>query len=438
LIYLSGSVQLAPTKPLHWGLTRQEKYLMKKVTRLGALVAATGLIASSVLGTTAKAADVVELKMVAADYANMQPFWDDLSARFTKANPTIKVKVDVVSWETIDDKVKTLVATGQIPDIVNKGDYSAAAAEGLLYRADEVISAKVLADIVPTFLNNSKYNGVAYAVPDLASARALFYNKDILKKAGVTKLPTTWTELEKVLKQIKAKVPGVYPYALPLGPEEAQAEFAIWAGGNGGVMFKNGKWTLNSKENVQTMEFLKKLTDQKLTQPNPAKCDRTACAQALFAAGKAAFINGSVFLEGWLKDNGGAAINIGSGSFVAAPGKKPVTLGVQDYFTAYKANGRKAEISKFMDFIFEPTNYAAFLKAAGGFIPATKSAGAIAAKDAKLAPFIKLLPSAIFYPGDQASWPAVKGAIQQQVGTALVNPKKTMDALQAKALAASK
>ena len=59
-------------------------------------------------------------------------------------------------------------------------------------------------------------------------------------------------------------------------------------------------------------------------------------------------------------------------------------------------------------------------------------------KDAKLAPFIKLLPSAIFYPGDQASWPAVKGAIQQQVGTALVNPKKTMDALQAKALAASK
>ena len=91
-----------------------------------------------------------------------------------------------------------------------------------------------------------------------------------------------------------------------------------------------------------------------------------------------------------------------------------------------------------MDFIFEPTNYAGFLKAAGGFIPATKSAGAIAAKDPKLAPFIKLLPSAIFYPGDQAAFPAVKGAIQQQIGTALVNPQKTMDAIQAKALAASK
>ena len=411
---------------------------MKKVTRRTALVAALALVAGTAVGATSANAADVQLKMVAADYANMQPFWDDLATKFAAKNPGITVKVDVVSWDVVDDKVKTLIATGQTPDVVNKGDYSAAAAEGLLYRADEMVSSATLADIVPTFLNNSMYKGVAYAVPDLASARALFYNKDILKKAGVTKLPTTWTELEAVLKKIKAKVPGVYPYAIPLGPEEAQAEFSIWAGGNGGVMFKNGKWTLNSKENVAAMTFLKKLTDQKLTQPNPAKCDRTACAQTLFAAGKAAFINGSVFLPGWLKDNGGAALKLGSGSFVAAPGKKPVTLGVQDYFTAYKANGHKAEIAKWMDFIFEPTNYAAFLKAAGGFIPATKSAGAAAAKDPALAPFIKLLPSAIFYPGDQAAWPAVKGAVQQSIGTALTNPQKTMDALQAKAETASK
>ena len=411
---------------------------MKKIMRRTAFTAVFGLIATAALGvTTSTAASQVELKMVAADYANMQPFWDDLSAKFTAANPGIKVTVNVVSWDTIDDKVKTLIATGQTPDIVNKGDYSAAAAAGLLYKASEMVSPATLSDIVPTFLNNSMYNGVAYAVPDLASARALFYNKDILAKAGVKKLPTTWAELEKVLKQIKAKVPGVYPYAIPLGPEEAQAEFAIWAGGNGGRIFTNGKWTLDSKANIDTMAFIKKLTSQKLTQPNPAKCDRTACAQTLFAAGKAAFINGSVFLPGWLAANGGAKVKLGSGSFVHGPGQKAVTLGVQDYFTAYKANNHQAEIQKFMDFIFQPANYAAFLKAAGGFIPATKSAGAIAAKDPALAPFIKLLPSAIFYPGDQASWPAVKGAIQQSIGTAVISdPKKVLKALQAKALAA--
>jgi len=205
-------------------LSRSE---MKKASRLSALIAITSLVFAAIVGAPAKAADV-ELKMVAADYANMQPFWDDLAAKFAKANPGITVKVDVVSWETIDDKVKTLVATGQIPDVVNKGDYSDAAAAGLLYRADEVVSKKTLDDIVPAFLNNSKYNGVAYALPDLASARALFYNKDILTKAGIKKLPTTWTELEAALKTIKAKVKGVYPYVIPLGPEEAQAEFSIW------------------------------------------------------------------------------------------------------------------------------------------------------------------------------------------------------------------
>ena len=415
---------------------------MKKTLRRASFAAAVVLAASTLVSVSAHAADV-QLKMIAADYPGdgktQQAQWDKLSADFAKANPGITMTVTVVSWDNIDDKVKTLIATGQTPDIVNKGDYSAPAAAGLLYPASDIVSASTLADILPTFLNNSKYNGTVYALPDLASARALFYNKDILKKAGVTTLPSTWTDLTRVLSKIKATNPGVYPYAIPMGPEEAQAEFSIWAGGNGGRLYDYTakKWTVNSAANVAAMTFLKSLTAKGYTEPNPAKCDRTACAQTLFAQGKAAFINGSVFLPGWLKANGGANINVGVGSFVHNTGQEAVTLGVQDYFTAYKANGHAAEIKKFMDFLFQPANYADFLKAAGGFIPATKSAGAVAAKDPALKPFIDLLPKAIFYPGDIATWPAVKGAIQQGVGLAVTgSPQKVLDGLQKKAEAA--
>ena len=404
------------------------------------VLAATGVVGVSL--PIAHAADV-NLTMVAADYPGdgktQQAQWDAVSKAFAAANPGITMTVNVVSWDVIDDKVKTLIATGKTPDIVNKGDYSAPAAAGLLYKASEMVSASTLADIIPTFLNNSMYNGTAYAVPDLASARALFYNKAILKKAGVTKLPTTWKELLTVLSKIKAKNPGVYGYAVPMGPEEAQAEFSIWAGGNGGRLYDYTakKWTVNSAANIEAMAFLKKMNDLKYIEPNPAKCDRTACAQTLFAAGKAAFINGSVFLPAWLKDNSGAGIDLGSGSFVHNDGQEAVTLGVQDYFTAYKANGHQAEIQKFMDFLYKPANYAAFLKAAGGFIPATKSAGVEAAKDPALAPFIALLPHAIFYPGDIATWPAVKGALQQSVGLAVTgNPSKVLGDIQKKANAA--
>ena len=418
---------------------------MKKSTRRVAFSASLVLAATGVVGISLPVAHAatVNLTMVAADYPGdgktQQAQWDGLSKAFAAANPGITMTVNVVSWDVIDDKVKTLIATGKTPDIVNKGDYSTPAAAGLLYKASEMVSASTLADIVPTFLNNSMYNGTAYAVPDLASARALFYNKDILKKAGVTKLPTTYDELITVLSKIKAKNPGVYGYAVPMGPEEAQAEFAIWAGGNGGRMYDYTakKWTINSPANIGAMTFLKKLNDLKYIEPNPAKCDRTACAQTLFAAGKAAFINGSVFLPAWLKANGGAGINLGSGAFVHGPGQEAVTLGVQDYFTAYKANGHQAEIQKFMDFLYQPANYADFLTAAGGFIPATKSAGAVAAKDPALAPFIALLPKAIFYPGDIATFPAVKGALQTSVGLAITgNPTKVLGDIQKKALAA--
>ena len=416
---------------------------MKKFTRVSAIAASLALGTSMAIGVTASHAAGTTLTMIAADYpgdgSTQQAQWTDFATRFHAANPDITVNVTVKSWNDIDQYVATQIAAGQTPDVVNKGDYSAPAAAGLLYPASQMVSASTLSDILPTFLNNSKYNGTVYALPDLASARALFYNKDLLTKAGITKLPTTWSELTTVLGQIHRKLPGVYGYAIPLGPEEAQAEFNIWAGGNGGQYYDyaTSKWVLNSPANVATASYLKSLVSKGYTEPNPDKCDRTACAQALFAAGKAVFINGSVFLGSWLKANGGAKINVGTGSFVANTGHKAVTLGVQDYFTAYKANGNQAAIQKWMDFIFQPANYAKFLVAAGGFIPATKSAGAKAASDPALAPFIKLLPNAVFYPGDIASWNAVKGQIQQGIGQAVTgNPSSVLGSLQTQAAAA--
>ena len=403
----------------------------------GALLAASALLATGVGMAAPAQAATTELTMVAAEYGGMAPFWKDFSDKFNAQYPQYHMTVDVVSWNDIDQKVQTLVATKQYPDIVNKGDYSQYAAAGLLYTGDQMVTPAVYKDMLPAFLNNSKYNGTVYALPDLASARAFFYNPAIFKKAGIKKPPTTWDALVADAKLIKAKVRGVYPLALPLGPEEAQAEFQIWTGSNGGRYFANGKWVVNSKANLQTLQFLKKLVDAKYTEPNPAKCDRTACAQNLFAQGKAAMINGSVFLGSWLRTDAKSNVPYAITSFPAPKGKKPVTLGVQDYFTAFKKDGNANldGINKFLSMLYQPTNYLAFLQAAGGFIPATISGGKALANDKNLQPFIKLLPSAIFYPGDQPAWPAVKGAIQQTIGLGVVGNRASgiLAAIQAKA-----
>ena len=414
--------------------------MLKRKLSLLSTAAVISLGASLALPLSSAQAEDVTLKLAMASYTDdMLPYYEDLIKRFEAANAGIKVELDVIPWPEIGQKVKTLIASGQSPDIVNNDEFAGEAADGLLYRADQIVSPKTLKDIIPAFRDNSKYNGVEYAVPDLASARAFFYNKKILKGAGVTKPPATWTELRAAAEKIKAKYPKVYPLGLPLGVEEGQAEFTVWGGGNGARLYneKTKKYTIDTKEYLETLTFLKGMVDDKLTQPNPGKTNRTDGAWTLFAKGKVAMVNGGVFLPDWLSKNGGEKIQWGASAFPHAPGKTDITLGVQDYFKGYKANGREKEIRKFLDFIFVPENYAGFLKAAGGFIPATKSAGKLAEKDPIIGPYVKLLPKAIFYPGTVGSWSACKADIVTQMGTAMLNPKKSLKAIQKKCDAAN-
>ena len=164
---------------------------MNRTVRLVALGAAATLAMS--IGSVASAQDKQVITMIAAQYTdNMQPYFDQLSASFEEANPQYDVQVEVVSWNDIDQKIKTLVQTGQEPDIANLNYFASFAADDLLYTAEEIVSPEVLADIIPAFMDNSKYEGVAYAVPDLASDRLFFSNPDLLKAAGVEKVPATW------------------------------------------------------------------------------------------------------------------------------------------------------------------------------------------------------------------------------------------------------
>jgi len=351
-------------------------------------------------------------------------------------NPEINVTVEVVSWDqnALDNKIKTMVAAGEPPDIANLNYFASFAADDLLYPADQIVDQATLDDLIPAFRENSKYDGVEYAVPDLASDRLFFYNKDILEAAGVEAPPATWSELEAAAEKIKAYDPNIIPLALPMGSEEAQAEFLIWAGGNGGTFYDGENWVVNSAENVETLDWLKSLTEKGYTQPNPGSTDRTKHGwQTLFATGTAAMANGAVFLMNEMANTYKSDVDYGVAPFLANEGKESVTLGVQDYFFGFKKEGNQEAIQKFLSFLFLPDNYAAFLQAAGDFLPATLSAAPLVAANPALAPFIEVLPSAVFYPGDQAEWPAVLGAMQQTIGTAFAggDSQEVLDAINA-------
>lgn len=75
---------------------------------------------------------------------------------------------------------------------------------GFITPFNSYISKSDLSDIYPVFLQSSTYQGKYYAMPFSKSVRILFYNKDLLKKYGLS-VPATWTDIQKDGIKLKAR-----------------------------------------------------------------------------------------------------------------------------------------------------------------------------------------------------------------------------------------
>ena len=83
------------------------------------------------------------IKVVIAEYSrdHTRPFWQGLAEQYTKQTG-VKVDLQVVEWNSIDQQVSTMIQNNQPPDVLNLNSFSSYAKDGLLYSADEALSPK--------------------------------------------------------------------------------------------------------------------------------------------------------------------------------------------------------------------------------------------------------------------------------------------------------
>src|SRR5688572_20115134 len=145
------------------------------------------------------------LKVVIADYSkdHTKPFWQSLAADYTRRTG-VKVDLQVIDWNSIDQQVTTMIQNGRPPDILNLNSFSSYAKDGLLYAAEEVLSPKTKDDFLPPFARGGEYKGKLHGFPILASARAFFYNKDLFARAGLAGPPATWDDFVAAARKIQA------------------------------------------------------------------------------------------------------------------------------------------------------------------------------------------------------------------------------------------
>lgn len=413
----------------------------------GQRIAAAGL---SVLGTVGLAAGGAAaasgraatpsgtINVVMAQYSSKTtPYWTGIVSRFEKQYPNIHVNLRVIDWNTLLQQVPTMIQTHSYPDILNFNNYATYAKAGLLFPATSVLSPAVRADFVPSFVKSDSIGSTQYGIPWIASVRGLGYNKAAFAKAKIASPPQTWAQFVTDAKKLTKA--GYVGYCLPLGSEEAQAEFSLWAWSNGGGWVnKAGGFTINSPKNVAALKFLAKLANvDKVTEPNPGSTDRTSGCWAEFASGQAAMTE--IMPLGTFQTSFMSKSKV---QWASAPWPRAnlsipkFTLGVQDVLMAFKKANDAPLDKAFLDFVYQKTNYLSFVKREG-FLPATRSASSALAHDPVSATGIALLPSAKFYPLTNPKWNQVQAAVQSQIGTALApgaNPATVLNSLQQSAV----
>ncbi|MDQ2661414.1 MAG: extracellular solute-binding protein [Actinomycetota bacterium] len=402
---------------------------MKKSLRLSAAVAVAAAASLTLAscgfggGTGGDGGDAdggTTLDLLVPSYSDAtQGLWEDVIAGFEEENSDITVNLEVQSWDNLESVITTKIQGGEAPDIYNGGPFAGFAADGLLYPAEEVTSPAVFSDFQDSFIENAEIDGTAYALPLIASARALFVNNALLEQAGVAAPPTTWDELLDAATKVSALGGGVAGYGMPLGSEEAQAEAAVWLWGGGGTFGDASEITIDDPSNLPGAEQIKKMIDAGATQADPGATDRTPLMD-IFVQGKIGMQVGLPPTVGQIEE-GNPELDY---SIVPIPTQdgSSFTLGVMDQLMAFQNDGDKAEaITKFFDYYYTADVYVPWVQAEG-FLPVTKSGAEQLAGEEALAPFLDVLPDAQFYPSTNPQWSAADGAFKALFGQLQTKP----------------
>jgi multiple sugar transport system substrate-binding protein len=238
--------------------------------------------AASASGGTAAASGQKKVTIEFANHMILEEgtakFWNDFKTKFEAANPNIsivwksapytEIANQVITWAGGGDRVDLMLAeVGWLPKLVDAG---------LAVDAQKVLGADYINGFYPNVMESYKINGTVYGVPLYISPYVLFYNKDILKKAGYSAPPKTYDEMLAMAPKIAALKTADGNKIYPFG--QTTASVAISGSSITGMIYNFGGRLLSSdgKLSIDNAGFKDAVTmlqtlDQKGWNPQNAK-----------------------------------------------------------------------------------------------------------------------------------------------------------------------
>jgi multiple sugar transport system substrate-binding protein len=180
--------------------------------------------------------------------------------KYEAANEGVNVEIISLPWGQAFEKLATMVAGGDVPDVVEMPDTWLALYAGsdqLASLEEHIANWEQGSTLTQKTLDMARQAGEAYMVPYGFYLRAMFYNKKLLAEAGVDHPPSTMAEFMEASKKVSA-LPGKSGYCLRGGPGGTNGWIMMTAVMNGSNEFftEDGKSRLNEPGSVEGIQFL--------------------------------------------------------------------------------------------------------------------------------------------------------------------------------------
>lgn len=389
----------------------------------------TLLAGVAVFALTASAHAKEQIRVVVGYYsAATEGVFDGMAKDFMAAHPDVDVKIETVQWDNLQQRLTTDIAGNTAPDIALIGTRWLAdfVHNDIAEPLDSYMTPEFRDRFIGSFLSPSTINGHVYALPVAASARAMYYNKDLLAKAGVTTPPATWDELVADARKVKALGPDVYGFALQGKEIETDAYwyYSLWT--HGGELIEDGKSGIGSSAAVAALTLYRSLLDEGLTEPEPTGYNRQDI-ERLFKQGRIGMILTGPWLRGQMKTDA-PQINYGLAEIPA--GTRKATYGVTDSLMLFKGGAHNKVAWQFLDETAFSPKWRIEFSTKEGFLPVTKAEAAapVFANDPQLTAFTGMLQYAHFAPPipnwEQAADATIRAL--QQVYTKQATPEAAL------------
>lgn len=299
-------------------------------------------------------------------------YFKNLIATFEAENPGVNVSWVDIPWSAMESKILTAVSAKTAPDVVNLNpDFaSQLATRSAWLDLDTKVPDDVRSTYLPNIWNASTLNGKSFGLPWYLTTRLLIYNTDLLKQAGISKPPATYTELAQVARQLKQKT-GKYAFFTTFVPEDSSEVLESFVQMGATLVDAQGKAAFNTPQGVAAFQYWVDLYKNELL-PREVLTQGHRHAIELYQAGETALLgSGSEFLNTIAKNAPAIAkVSATAPQITGETGKKNVA--VMNLVIPRNTDQADAAL-KFALFVTNNENQLAFAKAAE-VLPSTTQA----------------------------------------------------------------